>query len=380
MVFRGQLNGMAKTENRNKKICIILGTRPEIIKMSPIIRECVDKKLSYFILHTGQHYSSKMDKIFFHDLGLPIPKYNLKIGGQPYRKQIGIMVKNIMAVLIREMPDVVIVQGDTISVLAGALAANKLGIKLAHHEAGLRSHDTSMMEEVVRVIVDHISDYLMVPSNAALENLKQEGKNLKNIFLTGNTIVDAVRQALKLANKTTDIIGKLNLKHNKYLLATCHRSENVDKKEKLENILKGLSFVSNFVNYPIIFPVHPRTKNKMTEFNLTFPSGIIPIEPVGFLEFLQLEKNAKLILTDSGGAQEEALILRVPCVTLRENTERPETIKCGMNILAGTDPKKILKFAKKMLVKKINADTPKNIFGDGRAGKRILQILLNNGN
>jgi len=365
---------------KNIKISIIVGTRPEIIKMAPIIRECDSLGLDYFVLHTGQHYNYKMDKIFFKDLNLSVPKYNLKIGGQPYRKQIGIMVKDIMAVLQKEKPDVVIVQGDTISVLAGALAANKLGIKLVHHEAGLRSHDTSMLEEVIRVIVDHISDFLMVPTNNALNNLREEGKALGKIFLTGNTIVDAVLQNIKIADKKTKILRKLNLKEKNYLLVTCHRAENVEKKEKLDNILKGIGLVFYKFNIPIIFPIHPRTKNKITKFNLSFPKGVFPIEPVGFLEFLQLEKNAKIILTDSGGVQEEALILGIPCVTLRENTERPETVECGMNIVAGTDPDKILKSTEKMINKKITGGFKKDPFGKGNAGKRIVQIILKNKN
>lgn len=363
---------------RKIKICIILGTRPEIIKMAPIIRECDAQGLAYFVLHTGQHYSEKMDEVFFKDLNLTAPKYNLNVGGKPYRKQVGIMVRDIMAILQKEKPDVVIVQGDTISVLAGALAANKLGIKLVHHEAGLRSHDTSMLEEVIRVIVDHISDFLMVPTADAFKNLRQEGKNLGKVIMTGNTIVDAVLQNIEIASKKTDILKKLHLKEGGYILTTCHRAENVDKKERLEKILKGFGLIFNKFNIPILFPIHPRTKNKMIEFNLTLPKGILPIEPVGFLEFLQLEKNAKLILTDSGGAQEEAFILGIPCVTLRDSTERPETVKYGMNMLAGTNPKKIFKFSEKMMNKKINKGVKKNPFGDGKTGARIIQIILKN--
>ncbi|MCX6718068.1 MAG: UDP-N-acetylglucosamine 2-epimerase (non-hydrolyzing) [Candidatus Staskawiczbacteria bacterium] len=363
-------------KNYKTKICIILGTRPEIIKMAPIVRECQKKGLDYFILHTGQHYSQKMDEIFFKDLNLPGSKYNLKTGGQPYRKQVGIMVKNITAVLLKEKPDAVVVQGDTISVLAGALAANKLGIKLVHHEAGLRSHDTSMLEEVIRVIVDHISDLLMVPTEDALKNLQQEGKDLGKVFVTGNTIVDAVLQNAKIADKKTKILKKLKLKNRDYFLTTFHRAENVDKKERLEKILKGLELVFCKFNIPIIFPIHPRTKNKISEFKLALPKGVFETEPAGFLEFLQLEKNAKLILTDSGGIQEEAFILGVPCVTLRDNTERSETIKLKMNMLAGTNPKKILEATEKMIGRKIAKGDKKNPFGDGKAAEKIIRIIL----
>lgn len=360
------------------KICIILGTRPEIIKMAPVIRECNARGLSYFVLHTGQHYSKNMNEIFFKDLNLLTPKYNLKVGGQPYRKQVGVMVKNIIAVLMKEKPNVVIVQGDTISALSGALAANKIGIKLAHHEAGLRSHDASMLEEVIRVIIDNISDFLFAPTNDALKNLRQEGLDPGKIVVTGNTIVDAVLQNIEIANQKIEILEKLNLEKKGYILITCHRAENVDKKEKLEGILKGLELVFNKFNLSVIFPIHPRTKNKIAEFNLSLPKSILPMEPVGFLEFLQLEKNAKLILTDSGGVQEEAFILGVPCVTLRDNTERPETVRHRMNIVAGTDPIKILKFSCKMINKKVTKRVKNNPFGGGNSAKIIIDTILNN--
>jgi len=188
------------------RIAIILGTRPEIIKMSPIIRECERRKIDYFILHTGQHYTKELDDGIFSDLELPKPKYNLGVGGQPYRKQVGIMTREIIKILQKEQPSVILVQGDTISVLAGALAAQKLGIKIGHHEAGLRSHDTTMLEEINRVITDHVSDYLFVPTPDALKNLHQEGKEPERIFFTGNTIVDAVYQNLELAQRKSKII------------------------------------------------------------------------------------------------------------------------------------------------------------------------------
>lgn len=359
------------------KIAIILGTRPEIIKMSPIIRECEARKIDYFVLHTGQHYSKELDEDMFRDLELPQPKYNLGVGGQPYRKQVGIMVKEISEILKQEKPDVVIVEGDTISVLAGALAANKLGIRVAHHEAGLRSHDTTMLEEVNRVIVDHISEHLFVPTPDSLKNLHQEGMHPDKMFFTGNTIVDAVLQNLELANKKTNILNKLNLKEKNYIFVTAHRAENVDKKERLEGVMNGLALVSAETKLPLIFPIHPRTKNKMTEFGIKTPEGITFIEPVGFLECLQLEKNARLIMTDSGGIQEEACILNVPCVTLRDNTERPETIEYGINILGGTEPQKIMDAAKYMLTKNIRLNKWENPFGDGKAAKRIIDCLLN---
>src|SRR3989344_2219191 len=218
------------SRSKNQKIAIILGTRPEIIKMSPLIRACQKKSIDFFILHTGQHYSKELDLDIFADLQLPPPKYNLSLGGLEYRKQLSGMVSSITKILLKEEPKVVIVQGDTNSVLAGALAANKLGIKIAHHEAGLRSGDLTMPEEVNRIIVDQISDYLFVPTNRAKANLLEEGIAESKIQLVGNTIVDAVKQNVLIAQEKSLILKKLKLKKNKYFLVTVHRAENVDTK------------------------------------------------------------------------------------------------------------------------------------------------------
>ncbi len=355
------------------KICIIIGTRPEIIKMAPLIRACEKMKLDYFILHTGQHYTYEMDRKFFEELELNEPKYNLNVGGQEYRKQVGMMIREIMDILRKELPDIVFVQGDTNSVLAGALAANKLRIKIGHHEAGLRSHDLTMLEETNRIITDHISDYLFAPTEAALRNLKDEGINEGKMFLTGNTIVDAVEQNLKIADKRVDVLKRLGLGKKGYVVVTAHRAENVDIEKRLRGILEGLVLVQRYLKVPIIFPTHPRTANNIKRFSLSVPDSIRLLDPMGYLEFLQLEGNARLIITDSGGLQEEACILKIPCVTIRDNTERPETIEAGMNILAGTDPKKILESTKLMLADRKEWTNP---FGDGKAGERILDIWL----
>ncbi|OGZ34037.1 MAG: UDP-N-acetylglucosamine 2-epimerase [Candidatus Portnoybacteria bacterium RBG_19FT_COMBO_36_7] len=351
------------------KIALILGTRPEIIKMSPLIRELDKRNLDYFILHTGQHYDYEMDREFFEELDLPEPKYNLSVGRNEYRKQIGLMVQEISKILIKEKPDIAFVQGDTNSVLAGALAANKTGIKIAHHEAGLRSHDLSMLEETNRIITDHISDYLFAPTKNAVKNLKEEGLGKEKIFLTGNTIVDAIYQNIQLASKKNDILKKLYLKKGNYILVTAHRAENVDIRERLEGVLEGIALVGQYLKMPAIYPLHPRTSNNIKKFKLKIKPEIKIIEPLGYLEFLQLEANSKLIITDSGGLQEEASILKVPCVTVRDNTERPETIEAGINILAGAKPKKILKSAKLILKKQKNWP---NLFGDGHAAEKIL--------
>ena len=357
------------------KISIILGTRPEIIKMSPIIRECKKQNLDYFILHTGQHYSYNLDTIFFNELELPSAKYNLDVGSGTHAEETGKMLMGIENVLNEEKPDIILVEGDTNTVLAGALAASKLHIKVGHVEAGLRSFDRSMPEEINRVLADHVSDYLFAPTEKAKENLLKEGISENKIFITGNTIVDAVYQNLEIARRKVNILNKLNLTSEDYFLVTAHRQENVDIKERLKGILEGLESVYNDFNLPIIYPIHPRTMNRIEEFGLEIPKGVELIEPLGFLEFLQLEANAKLVLTDSGGVQEETCILKVPCVTLRDNTERPETLEVGSNVLAGVNQNKILGGVKIMLDRNRNW---KNPFGDGKAGNIIIKILITN--
>ena len=355
------------------KIAIILGTRPEIIKMSPIIRECEKQGLAYFILHTGQHYSYKLDKIFFEDLELPAAKYNLDVGSGSHAEETGKMLIGIEKVLKEEKLDVVLVEGDTNTVLAGALAASKLHIKVGHVEAGLRSYDRTMPEEINRVLADHVSDYLFAPTEKAKENLLREGIEENKIFVTGNTIVDAVYQNLEIARRKVNVLNKLNLRPNEYFLITAHRQENVDVKGRLKGILEGLELVYHKFNLPIIYPIHPRTMKRLKGFGLEVPKGIELIEPLGFLEFLQLEANAKLVLTDSGGVQEETCILKVPCVTLRGNTERPETLEVGSNVLAGVNQEKILEGVSVMLNAKRDW---KNPFGDGKAGNIITKILI----
>ena len=368
------------------KISIILGTRPETIKMSPVIRECENKGLDYFILHTGQHYSYNLDKIFFEELELPEAKYNLNVGSGSHAEETGKMLIGIEKVLEKEKPDIVLVEGDTNTVLAGALAASKLHIKVGHVEAGLRSYDRNMPEEINRVLADHVSDYLFAPTEKAKENLLGEGIEENKIFVTGNTIVDAAYQNLEIGKRKLNILKKLNLNPEEYFLVTAHRQENVDVKERLKGILDGLELVYNNFNLPILYPIHPRTKKRIKEFGLEVLEGVELIEPLGFLEFLQLEANAKLVLTDSGGVQEEACILKIPCVTLRDNTERPETLEVGSNVLAGINQNKILDGVKFMLSKQTfkksltkNAAHPspnwKNPFGDGKAGSRIVKVL-----
>jgi len=352
-------------------IAIILGTRPEIIKMSPVIRECEKKGLDYFILHTGQHYSYEMDRVFFEELELPQPEYNLDVGSGTHAEQTGKIMIGVERVLVKERPDVVLVQGDTNTTLSGALAATKLHIRAGHVEAGLRSYDRRMPEEINRVLTDHISDHLFAPTQTAKQNLLNEGVDKSKIFVTGNTIVDAVYQNLEITKKKVNTLKELGLKSKEYFLVTAHRQENVDVKERLKGILRGLELIHDKFALPLIFPMHPRTQKRVKEFGLKL-NGVDIIDPLGFLEFLQLEANAKLVLTDSGGVQEETCILGVPCITLRDNTERPETLDVGSNTLVGTNSETILEGVKVMFNKENNW---KNPFGDGKAGERIVEIL-----
>jgi UDP-N-acetylglucosamine 2-epimerase (non-hydrolysing) len=349
------------------KIAIILGTRPEIIKLSPVIRECQKQGLDFFILHTNQHYSENMDKTFFEELHLPTPKYNLGIKESLHGQMIGKMIAGIETILIEEKPDWLLVQGDTNTVLSGAIAANKLGIKVGHVEAGLRSYDRAMPEEINRILTDHISDALFCPTDAQVKILEGEGIAKDKIFLTGNTIVDAVEENRKLA---TNIVSSAP---EKYVLLTLHRPSNVDTKDTLSGLITALENVSTRLDIPLYWPIHPRAQVKIDEFGIKVdPTKIIIVPPVGYLEMIKLESEAELILTDSGGVQEEACILHVPCVTLRDNTERPETINVGANMLyRGND--NLLSNARVMLA--VNK-TWENPYGDSNTSVRILKHVL----
>ena len=355
------------------KICFILGTRPEIIKLSPLIRECIKRHLLFFIIHTNQHYSETMDNIFFRELNLPNPKYNLNIGSDSHGAQTGKMLMGIEKILEKESPHVVFVQGDTNSVLAGALAASKMQkTLLAHVESGLRSYDRTMPEEVNRIITDHISNILLAPTTIQKKNLIREGISQKNVYIVGNTIVDAIFQNLKEVKKHAQAFKNLEIVPKKYAMLTMHRPSNVESKENLTEILDSVKIIIKQRNIPIIFPVHPRTKKMLEYFRLNIPMGLRLIEPIGYLEMLQIIKNALFVLTDSGGIQEEACILRVPCITLRRNTERPETIEVGGNILAGQKKSSIVSSVNMMLKRKANWRNP---FGDGKSGEKIIKII-----
>jgi UDP-N-acetylglucosamine 2-epimerase (non-hydrolysing) len=353
---------------------VVLGTRPEIIKLVPVISELKRRAKRFIIIHTGQHYSVRMERIFFADLNIQEPDFLLRVGRGMQGEQTGKILMRIERVFLRSKPDIVLVEGDTNSVLAAALAAAKLGIRVAHIEAGLRSYCREMPEEINRILTDHLSDYLFSPTQGARNNLLKEGISGKKIFVTGNTIVDITKAHITKAARKSTLLRKLNLPANHYFLLTLHRKENVDNVRRVGEIFQAVKALCRM--FPVVFPIHPRTGKKLRQFHLMSRIKAIPhlkiIQPQGYLDFLNLEHRARLILTDSGGIQEEACILKVPCVTLRENTERPETVDVGSNIVAGWHYQGILRATEHMLKKRRSWKQP---FGNGISGKKIVDII-----
>lgn len=359
----------------NKRLCVVCGTRPDIIKLSPIIRYCTKNSIDFTLIHSGQHYDTEMDEVFFDELDIKKPDINLRssfdLNSNGYLDQTAVIMNKFKRVFIEELIDIVLVLGDTNSALAASIIARRLSLKLAHVEAGLRSFDWRMQEEHNRIMIDHISDLKFAPTKSAFNNLIRETIPKNTVYLTGNTIVDAVHQNLDIAIKKSRILEKLGLKQ-KFILVTSHRPENVDDPTRLSYILDGISRVADTFNYTVVFPAHPRTLKRMREFNIKPPKNIMFIEPPGYLDFLSLENFSILIITDSGGVQEEACILKRPCVTIRETTERPETLNIGCNALAGVNPDRIVQCVKEMLHKSINYSNP---FGDGKSSVYIMKIL-----
>ena len=357
-------------------VALVLGTRPEIIKSAPIIRACDREDIDYFLLHTGQHYSESLDDVFFEQLNLPTPEYNLDIGSGPHGRQTARMISGIESILEDERPDVVLVQGDTNTVLAGTIAANKLPTRLGHVEAGLRSFDREMPEESNRRVADHLADYLFAPTQRSAGLLADEGIDDERVFVTGNTVVDAVEQNRALAAKKSTVLATHNLDSGEFVLLTAHRQETVDAPERFAAVLRGADAVASSLDCPVVYPIHPRSRSRLTEFDIDVPESVRLLGPQDYLDFLKLESDAALVLTDSGGVQEEACILGTPCVTLRDSTERPETIEVGANRLVGTDPDEIRRGSRIMIETATEWDNP---FGDGRTGESIVSILRSNG-
>ncbi len=365
------------------KIATILGTRPEIIKMAPIIDEISNRGIDQIILHTGQHYDKEMSDNFFRDLEIPTPDYNIHVGSGTHGKQTGLMMQGIEEVLLEEKPDIVLVQGDTNAVLAGALVASKLHIAVGHVEAGLRSFDMTMPEELNRRAADVTSNMYFIPTEQSAINLLAEGFSPKDMFITGNTVVDACFRHLEIAKKRgfeEESLASLDIENmDNILTLTMHRAENVDIKERVISIISALKELSDM---NIIFPIHPRTKNTLQNFGLFDELNNLEhvhiVKPIGYLDFLLLTSKSTLILTDSGGLQEEAITLDVPALTLRYNTERPETVTAGGNILVGSNKDAILENARKILNDEEFADKMRNApnpYGQGDSAKMTVDAI-----
>ncbi len=354
--------------------CIIVGTRPEIIKLAPVLRELMRRHLDHFVIHTNQHYSREMDAVFFEELALEPPQYNLGVGSGSHGEQTGKMIMAIEKILMQRRPRHLIVQGDTNSVVAGALAAAKeLSIQISHVEAGLRSYDRSMPEEINRIIADHVSDFLFVPTKTEQGIALREGIPEEKVFIIGNTIVDAIQQNLPLAEKSVKVLETLQVTPEHYFLLTLHRPSNVDTPETLQGIVDTIAALNRQHGTVTVFPCHPRTQERITSFGIAVDPSVHVVKPLGYLAMLYLMRHARLILTDSGGIQEEACVMQRRCVTLRFNTERPATLEVGGNILAGNTPEGIQKAVTTILERTVTWSNP---FGDGATAKKIVDILL----
>jgi len=362
--------------NQPLKIINIVGARPNLPKIAPLMREMKrHEEIEPILVHTGQHYDEKLSAIFFRQMGIPAPDINLEVGSGSQAAQTAEVLKRIEPVLIDAKPDLVLVVGDVNSTVAVSLAAVKLGIRVAHVEAGLRSYDRAMPEEINRIVTDALADYLFVTEQDAVENLLKEGRPREAIHFVGNVMIDALRHFQPLA-QTSPIGDELGLKQGghwrKYAVLTLHRPSNVDSTETLSRLLSAINSVAAEV--PVIFPVHPRTQQRIAGQQILHEQlHLLP--PVGYLDFLCLLSNAALVLTDSGGIQEETTALGVPCLTLRENTERPITISQGTNQLVGTDPENVIVAARKVLAGENKAGRIPPLW-DGRAAERIIEILL----
>lgn len=346
------------------KVLTVIGARPQFIKAATVSREFISNNVEEIIVHTGQHYDNNMSDIFFTELDIPKPEYNLNVGSYTHAKQTALMLEGIEQAILNEKPDYVAIYGDTNSTLAGALAASKLNIQTVHIEAGLRSFNKKMPEEINRIVADHTSDILFAPTQNAINLLEKEGLKSKAV-LSGDVMYDALLYNSKKAEYKYQIQDITDIK--KYYLATIHRQENTDNLENLQNIFTAFSNL----DLPVVLPLHPRTKNYLT--TMKFNDNIRIIEPVGYLEMLVLLKNSTKVLTDSGGLQKEAYLMKKPCLTLRTETEWIETQENNWNFIVGTNVNLIYE---KIMINNFGEQT--NPFGDGNAAKKIVEYLINN--
>jgi len=355
------------------KVVSIVGARPQFIKAAPVSRVLRTNNIE-ILVNTGQHYDDDMSAVFFRELDIPKPDYNLGVGSGTHGKQTGEMLIKIEEVLIKEKPDFVLVFGDTNSTISGALAAVKLTIPLAHVEAGLRSLNREMPEEHNRVLTDHCSDLLFCPTRAAADYLAREGIH-KGVYIVGDVMLDAFLHNIEIARTHSKILEDLDVNPKGYNLATVHRAYNTDNPKRLYNILSALSHIGQ----KVILPIHPRTRKQIVRYQMTGflsdkDSNLTVIEPAGYLDMLMLEQNSRLVLTDSGGVQKEAYFMAVPCITLRPETEWMETVHAGWNILVDDDKDKIIETANHHVWPKGEPDA---VFGDGHASERIVKIVTN---
>lgn len=364
-------------EQRKKpKILNIVGARPNFMKIAPIHRNMVNSgRLDPVLVHTGQHYDRAMSRIFFEDLGLPKPDIYLGVGSGTHAGQTGRIMIELEGIVLETKPDLALVVGDVNSTLAAALVASKLHIPVAHVEAGLRSFDRTMPEEINRKVTDALADFLFVTENSGKENLLQEGISSEKIYSVGNVMIDSLLDHLQNA-QNSDVLSRLNLDYQNYVLLTLHRPSNVDQEETFQNILYALEQIEKRI--PIIFPIHPRSRKMIERFQfndrIEKMKNLKLIDPLGYLDFLHLMKNAKFVMTDSGGIQEETTVLGMPCLTLRENTERPVTVELGTNVIVGTDTDLIVSESLKVLNGQAKQGRIPPLW-DGKSAQRIVDIL-----
>lgn len=363
------------------KIMSVVGARPQFVKAAPMARalkEYQDRAVSpvrHVLVHTGQHYDYKMSEVFFEQLGIPAPDYHLAAGSGSHGQQTGVMLERLERVLLDEKPDTVVVYGDTNTTLAGALAAVKLHYPLAHVEAGLRSYNRRMAEEINRIVTDHVADILFCPTALARDNLSREGIT-RGVHLVGNVMYDSLLYSVDVARRTSMVLRDLGLTPGRYYLATIHRAENTEELPRLKGIFLALRRLGERTGLPVLCPLHPRTRGVLESAGvLSLASSLCLLEPMPYFDFIMLEAHAASILTDSGGVQEEAYCLRVPCVTLRDDTERVETVESGWNVLAGADSERI--------VRSVMEPSPRgewrDLYGGGQAARRIAEILCGAG-
>ena len=358
-----------------KKILTVIGARPQFIKAAPVSKALREHGgFAEILVHTGQHYDANMSQVFFDELEIPAPHHNLDVGSGSHGEQTGEMLKRLEPLMVLEKPDVVLIYGDTNSTLAGALAAAKLHVPVAHVEAGLRSFNRNMPEEINRIVADHLSTLLFCPTKTAIANLNKEGI-AKNVFATGDVMYDVALMFSQKAKRNSTILSTLHLKPGEFALVTVHRAENTDDKDRLTNIFTALDTLTD--DCAVVFPLHPRTKKMINSFGLDrLLKKVNMIEPAGFLDMIRLESSASLIITDSGGVQKEAYFHRVPCVTLRDETEWVETVEAGWNRIPGDMTKEsILKTVRKMTLPGVKRKTIKE-YGDGKAAVKIVGIMV----